>query len=370
MKKAYILSTSFFDFESMKPTIGGMQSYFLDLVPILESNGYETVITSECCDEKLVKMPTYSVLGIQLKGKKYSFILSKAIKTILKPGDLVIYGTDSLINKKIIFDKAVAIQHGVSWDIPVLNKNRRVLRMLFPRFLNFYKIVKRLSYVKNIVCVDYNFVNWYRTLVDDTSGTITIIPNYCKIPRKKLGEPSSTIKIIFARRLCWYRGTRIFLEAILPILQEFDNVAVTIAGEGPDEQFLTSNLNTFKNVDFIKYSSDESVTIHSNYDIAVVPTIGSEGTSLSLLEAMAAQCAVVSSDVGGLTNILINNHNGLIVGSNNSSELYLAIRRLIVDKDLRDKLSINGYKTVCDSFSFERWSEDWDCLLKKMEGKE
>ncbi|WP_420491566.1 glycosyltransferase [Neobacillus drentensis] len=52
--------------------------------------------------------------------------------------------------------------------------------------------------------------------------------------------------------------------------------------------------------------------------------LGSEGTSLSLLEAMAAKCAEIATNVGGMTNIILDNYNGLIINPD-ESELYLAL---------------------------------------------
>ena len=46
---------------------------------------------------------------------------------------------------------------------------------------------------------------------------------------------------------------------------------------------MKAQLVDYSNVHFISYKSNESLLIHLDKDIAVVPTVGSEGTSLSLL---------------------------------------------------------------------------------------
>lgn len=110
---------------------------------------------------------------------------------------------------------------------------------------------------------------------------------------------------------------------------------------------------------------NESIKVHSNFDIAVVPSIASEGTSLSLIEAMASGCAVISTDIGGLTNIIIDGHNGLIVKPN-GDELYLALERLVCCNNLRKRLSQCGYQTVKDSFSINNWSQKWMDVITKL----
>ena len=103
---------------------------------------------------------------------------------------------------------------------------------------------------------------------------------------------------------------------------------------------------------------------HSEIDISIVPTIGSEGTSLSLLEAMASKTAVVCTNVGGMSNIIIDNFNGFIINPN-VEELFLKVSKLIEDKELRDRLSNNAYLTVSEGFSFELWKQKWiEVILK------
>ncbi len=121
-------------------------------------------------------------------------------------------------------------------------------------------------------------------------------------------------------------------------------------------------MEKFKNVSFITYKSDESLSVHADKHIAVVPTLGSEGTSLSLLEAMASHCAVICTNVGGMTNIIIDRYNGLMINPN-TEELYDAMKKAILDAKLRNRLAINAYNSVKEGFSFELWCEKWKSVL-------
>jgi len=106
--------------------------------------------------------------------------------------------------------------------------------------------------------------------------------------------------------------------------------------------------------------------IHKDKHIAVVPTVGSEGTSLSLLEAMSAQCAVVCTNVGGITNIVLNNYNGKIVNAGDVDQLYQAIKELIDNPESRERLAKTGYETVKYAFSYERWVNQWSEVIKNI----
>lgn len=366
MKKAFIICTSFYDFNKNEITLGGMQTYFFNLAGILKELDYRVFITSISKKDTQIPLDECTVLGFSLHTKHLADELAHRVKAyITSSDDLVIYGTDTMISIKVHFNNSIAIQHGIFWDIPFYSKKARpLMRMLLPRVIKTYKTIKRLNAVQRVVCVDYNFVNWYRTQVDYTKKNITVIPNFSNVP-DFVKKDEESINIIFARRLCWYRGTKVFAAVAKRIASEYSNINITIAGEGPDESYLKETLAMYSNINFIMYNSAQSLRIHSLQDIAVVPTIGSEGTSLSLLEAMASHCAVVCTDVGGMTNIVLNEFNGLMVKAGDEESLLYAIKRLIDDKELRKQLADNAVKTVQHSFSFEIWKRQWKTVLQE-----
>lgn len=118
-------------------------------------------------------------------------------------------------------------------------------------------------------------------------------------------------------------------------------------------------------MNFITYNSEKSLKIHQDKDIAVIPTIASEGTSLSLLEAMAAGCAVICTNVGGMTNIIIDGYNGLMINPDEDS-LYKALDRLIEDKLLRGRLQAKAYETIKEAFSLNIWKSKWAQIIKNI----
>jgi glycosyltransferase involved in cell wall biosynthesis len=217
-----------------------------------------------------------------------------------------------------------------------------------------------------LVCVDLNFVNWQRAVCINTGIRHFVVPNFSYIPdtcpTKAEGGP---LRIIFARRFFIHRGTRIFSNAISRILEEYPHIDITIAGDGPDAPYMHERLDSYSNVHFIRFASNESLKIHQDKDIAIIPTIGSEGTSLSLLEAMASGCAVVCTNVGGMTSIVLDHYIGLMINPDEAS-LYQAIKLLIEDPILKTSLQKHAYETAKASFSLEMWKERWRHILKKV----
>ena len=96
-----------------------------------------------------------------------------------------------------------------------------------------------------------------------------------------------------------------------------------------------------------------------------MPSIASEGTSLSLLEAMAAGCAVVATDVGGMSNIVLSGHNGLLIRPN-TKDFYSAVSTIVGNAELRAHFSRNARQTVEDSFSQIRWVNSWTGIFNSL----
>lgn len=362
--KVYIVNRDYYDFDSQTIKIGGIQTYTTDLSQICKGLFDDVTIFVKDEKERTAVVNGCKLVGYNIKeGKGWTSRLAKYVRKNTTLEDLIIYYTDTALPNTYMGNNSIVIQHGICWDIPRLN-NHSLFRMVLAKGVEAYRILKRIQAAKAVVCVDYNFPNWYRTQVDKPHGNLYVIPNYAQIA-PIVEKPKEIVNIIFSRRLCWYRGTRVFVEAIKPILNTFPNVHVTVAGDGPDEQWMREQLSVYPNVSFTKYTTGESLKIHSDKHIAIIPTVGSEGTSLSLLEAMSAQCAVICTDVGGMTNIVLDGYNGKIVSSGDANELSCAIKALVENEVERERIAHNGYITVKESFSYEKWSERWKSVLKE-----
>ena len=280
---------------------------------------------------------------------------------------ITIIASDQVI-PDITIPNSIVIQHGISWDM-IDESHTPFVFAFFKKVVIAYQLIRSLSNIENVVCVDYNYVNWYRTLESQRKVKLNVIPNFTAIPERQLKAENGPVKIIFARRLVKYRGTRLFGEVAKRLSQEYgERIDITIAGDGPDKEWLEEKMKGCTNVHFITYTSDESLKIHSDKHIAVVPTTGSEGTSLSLLEAMSAHCAVVCTNVGGMTNIILDHYNGLMINPV-EIELYESLVTLVEDNATRNLLADKAYETASGSFSLALWQERWLKVIKEVEQK-
>jgi glycosyltransferase involved in cell wall biosynthesis len=81
----------------------------------------------------------------------------------------------------------------------------------------------------------------------------------------------------------------------------------------------------------------------------------SEGMPLSVLEAMAAGLPVVASAVGGLSEVIVDGETGLLAGAGDVELLASALRRLVGDPELRERLGVLGRRRAEEEYGLPRW---------------
>ena len=357
-----ILYIRYFKEDGSSLSIGGVESYITQLAKLASSMGYKVRVFQYGAYDFKKRTDSAEVYAFYKKGKHNGeFLISKASEMHGQDDQwLTIIANDTLIPKFHV-PNSIVIQHGIGFD-SCFGKNEPLLINFIKRSYRAYPIIKRMQNVDKVVCVDNNFINWYRTQTAFRNVKLIPILNFTEIGPKEEKQYDGVVKIVFARRFVQIRGTRLFAPVAKKLLSRYDSIRIMFAGEGPDEQYLKETLGNDNRVGYESYQSNESISFHRQFDIAVVPTIYSEGTSLSLLEAMSAQCAVVCTNVGGMTNIILDEYNGLMV-SPDEEELYEALCRLIEDSALRKNIAGNAYDTVKASFSIEKWQREWSKLI-------
>jgi glycosyltransferase involved in cell wall biosynthesis len=143
---------------------------------------------------------------------------------------------------------------------------------------------------------------------------------------------------------------------------------MNIIGTGELEELLKNEVlqkNLSESVHFL--GSMKPTEVRSNMersDIYLFTSDFNEGWGAVLGEAMASGCAVICSNVGGMTNIVLDGYNGLIINPDEES-LYNAIITLLYDHSLRSKLQFNAYNTVKEAFSLDIWRKKWAKVIKQ-----
>lgn len=98
-------------------------------------------------------------------------------------------------------------------------------------------------------------------------------------------------------------------------------------------------------------------------------TSKNEGTPVSLIEAQASGTPVISTNVGGVQDIISEGETGFIVEKNDLENYTKKLSSMINDEKMLEKMSQNGWNFVREKFSYMRLCEDMELLYKKLLNK-
>ncbi|GGI17884.1 hypothetical protein GCM10008066_11220 [Oxalicibacterium faecigallinarum] len=126
-------------------------------------------------------------------------------------------------------------------------------------------------------------------------------------------------------------------------------------------QQLSRTLGLQDQVNFLGYCNDIPALLKQN-QICVLST-HYEGMPLSLIEGMAAGCAVVGSKVVGVQEVIEHELNGLLVEHENAHAMAEALERLLEDVTFSSSLAENARNDAFAHYSMERMVFDYETLF-------
>ena len=125
-----------------------------------------------------------------------------------------------------------------------------------------------------------------------------------------------------------------------------------IAGRGEEHeslQTLISALGIEERVQLLGFRDDvKSILLAS--DLFAMPSL-SEGLPLALLEAMAARVPVVVTSVGGMPQVIVDAHTGIMVPPADGSALASAISEIVESPEYGSNLAASAYEEVALNYS-------------------
>jgi glycogen(starch) synthase len=145
--------------------------------------------------------------------------------------------------------------------------------------------------------------------------------------------------IVFLGRLVSDKGCDLALHALALLKQDGLNPSFTVIGDGqemPALKELTAKLHLDGQVQFAGTVQAGRGAIVARHKVMVIPSVWEEPFGVVALEGIAAGCAVVAARSGGLPEAV--GPCGLLFPKGDTSALAVALRNLITDTQLRDRL--------------------------------
>jgi glycosyltransferase involved in cell wall biosynthesis len=199
------------------------------------------------------------------------------------------------------------------------------------------ELVSRFHYPATKVEVVYNAVRLERFEGPPPAGL-----------RAQLDHGRGLPVVLTCARLDEQKGHDVLLRAAARL----PDVAFILAGEGPERvglEALAAELGIAERVLFLGYR-DDIPQLLAACDVFSLPSLY-EGSSLAVLEAMAARRAVVSSAIGGTDELIEDGESGVLVAPGEVEPLAAALRQLLADGERRERLGRRARERVEADFT-------------------
>jgi glycosyltransferase involved in cell wall biosynthesis len=166
------------------------------------------------------------------------------------------------------------------------------------------------------------------------------------------------------------KGHHVLFQALHTLVEKrLPHVHLMMVGDGPDEAMLkgmAKDMGLNDHITFFPFT-DEPNFIFERLDVTVLPSLEKEGLPNVLLESMSMGVPVVSSDLGGIPEIVFDGETGYMVAPGDPVALADAIERIWVDQDRYKTMKTKARELIASQFDkeaqFDRFLDHFQALL-------
>lgn len=357
------------------PHLGGVERYTYNLAKRLKNMGYKIIIVTSRYDKslkeieetgyaKIFRLPTYKIVSgrypINKQNKRCKELLEMVKKENINSAIIQTrFWTTSYIASKFISKNNIPtclIEHG-STHFTVNNKILDFFGEKYEHILT-NSIKKR---VKDYYGVSKKCTEWLKHFNIEAKGVFYNSVNSEEIEEysKFINKDTGKINITYTGRMIEEKGVLRLIDAFKNLNKKYDNLELSLAGEGPILEKIIQENKDIKNIHILgKISHDEVMQLLGKTNIFVNPSHFSEGLPTTILEAGLMECAVVATPMGGTTEIISDDSLGYICGFE-TQEIQEKIEKLINEPEIVKDMSIKIKQKVKEQFS-------WDITAKKI----
>lgn len=221
-----------------------------------------------------------------------------------------------------------------------------------------------------VICMDKSRVHYLKDL--GLSNTVLLPagtdPDLFK-PHENKGD-----YLLFVGNLLYEKGIKESLLAFAEIAGEFPTLRFVLIGDGilrPELEAMVRNLGISDRVDFLGYIPNERLPIYyaqaRAYLLPTIPIKGiKDGPAYTVQEAMACGTPVIVSDVGGLSELVQDGENGLVVPSGDVVAIVKALKSVLTDKELATNLGIKARETIVSRYGQRKLVKELERIYGEM----
>ncbi len=346
------------------PKIAGAEKQLFELAKRLNKDNYDIfvcTIMGEDNGELLKKLRDEGIRCGSLDiNHKWQFLKVFKLTYLLKKEN------PKILQSFLFFDNLIARFFGKLMRIPIIISGQR-------------NVETHRSKLRNLL--EKATINFSDFIISNTIAGKTILINREKLNEEKIKviyngihlEPvhvranNGECPVIgFVGRLEEQKGINFLLEAIS--LLNNKRVKLLIIGDGKEKESLKLKAEELKINNCVEFlgRKENAWDYMKNFDIFVLPSLW-EGMPNVVLEAMSQEKIVITTNVGGIPEMIINGENGFLIEPANSKQLSKKIEyALSLPEQEKRRIEENARKTVEKNFSIDRMVKEYEELYKSL----
>lgn len=174
--------------------------------------------------------------------------------------------------------------------------------------------------------------------------------------------------ILFMSRFAKDKGVETCVHiARLLVEKGYKDFKLTLAGDGPlmpmiKEMVVKDNLSKYVYIPGYVDGMEKQKLLAEN-DIFLLPTRLKEGCPVSIIEAMGAGMAIISTPQGGIPEVVVDGYNGFICDSEDAEDFLVAVQRLLDDKDLLRSMKQSSKRLAEQNYEAKVFMERFENAL-------
>lgn len=229
-------------------------------------------------------------------------------------------------------------------------------------------IMNTFNKCDKIIVLSHKWKEYFSQYI--SSDKIKIVYNGVKIPQdyeKKLNAK----KIIFLGRISRDKGIYDLLKAMSYLVGKYNDIELTIGGIGEEKKLysLIEKYNLKNNVKILGWLNEEKKCEELKKSSLFILPSYFEAMPISILEAMSYKNVIISTNVGGIPEIIDNGREGILIEPGNIKQLYATIERFINNEYDLKKFSEEAMKKVKKYFDINESISEiykiYDLLIEK-----
>jgi len=361
------------DPETQKVLSRGRWLYAQELSRLLVERGYKVTWWQLGKGWKTEIMPGVSLTGDLPDGTQL-FMWPRAGNSFLEKAAGVQWAIyfDQLLAYPQVHEYSLVIAHGINWDNSLFESRllKETQREEWKRriWITLHSPIK-------VITADSGLIQWATATWPGLQHKFEYIPDF--VPESPAPGPlvqpdaptdeAKSIRVLFPGHLSPGSGISETIRAMEPLLAMNPDLQFFITGNGakPVTEYITTWTQQHPRAHFGPQPLTDELLDHM--DIVLFPARINQGLSTACLQAMAAGKIVIVGHSGGLTDIVIHDHNGIIIRPATDT-LIEAIVELAAEPGKRKQLGANARKTA-RSFSLDIWRDRWNSLLDRTFGR-